>query len=132
MRQKMLLLPVKYNHSIEQDINMHEDTGLSEDLEFLQSTHAIDDSLIESLQSSPEQAKAHIRFYKRMILLTCILPVIMGCAITALAGLKLSGILTLTICVVGAWIIYHFGYIILKRSKAIRATEQIAKYHHLI
>ncbi len=111
---------------------MHEDTGLSEDLEFLQNTHAIDDSLIETLQSSPEQAKAHIRFYKRMIILTCVLPVFMGGVVIAIAGMKLSGILALLLCVVGAWVIYHFGYILVKMSNAIRATEQVAKYHHLI
>ncbi len=128
----MLILPVKYNHPIEQDIIMHEDTGLSEDLEFLQSTHAIDDSLIESLQPSPEQAKAHIRSYKRMILLTYVLPVLMGSASIALAGLKLNGILATLLCMVGAWVIYHFGYVFVKMSKAIRTTERIAKYHHLI
>ena len=111
---------------------MHEDTGLSEDLEFLQNTHAIDDSLIESLQSSPEQAKAHIRFYKRMILLTCVLPVVVGGVVVALAGLKLSGILALLLCMAGAWIVYHFGYVLVRMVKAIRVTEQIAKYHHLI
>ncbi len=111
---------------------MHEDTGLSEDLQFLQNTHAIDDRMIESLQSSPEQAKAHIRFYKRMILLTCVLPVVVGGVIIALAGMKLSGILALLLCMVGAWVIYHFGYILVRMSKAIRTTERIAKYHHLI
>ena len=128
----MLILPVKHKHPIIQDIIMHEDTGLSEDLEFLQNTHAIDDGLIESLQSSPEQAKAHIRYYKRMILLTCVLPVVVGGAIVMLAGLKLSGVLALLLCIVGAWVMYHFGYILVKMSKAIRATEQIARYHHLI
>ncbi len=111
---------------------MHEDTGLSEDLEFLQNTHAIDDSLIEFLQSSPEKAKAHIRYYKRMILLTSVLPVVIGGAIIALAGLKLSGIIAFAFCIIGAWIIYHFGYVLVRMIKAIRVTEQIAKYHHLI
>ena len=128
----MLILPVKYKHPIIQDIIMHEDNGLSEDLEFLQNTHAIDDSLIESLQSSPEQAKAHIRYYKLMILLTCVLPVLIGGTIIVLAWFKLSVILAFLLCIVGAWITYHFGYMLLKMSKAIRATEQIAKYHHLI
>lgn len=111
---------------------MHEDTELSEDLEFLQNTHAIDDSLIESLQSSPEQAKAHIRYYKQMIFLTSVLPVVVGGVIIVLAGLKLSGIIAFAFFIIGAWIIYHFGYVLAKMSKAILATERIANYHHLI
>ncbi len=116
----------------EDTVIMHEDTGLSEDLEFLQNTHAIDDSLIESLQSSPEQAKAHIRSYKRMMLLTCILPVVIGGVIIELSVLKFSGMLAIAVCVIGAGLVYHFGYKLVKMNKDIRVTEQIAKYHHLI
>ena len=40
---------------------------LKKDLETLQARYAIDDSLIESLMHSPEQARAHIKFWVRMM-----------------------------------------------------------------
>jgi len=111
---------------------MNDNTDLTEDLEFLQTTHAIDVSMIEFLLASPMQAKAHIRSYKRMMLLTCVLPVVIGGVIIALSVLKFSGMLAIAVCVIGAGLVYHYGYRLVKMSKAIRATEQIAKYHHLI
>lgn len=40
---------------------------LKRDLQYLQTEHAIDDSLIESLLASKSQAKAHLQFWTQMM-----------------------------------------------------------------
>ena len=111
---------------------MKNDTGLDDDLVFLQTEHAIDDSLIEALTTSQMQAKAHIRFFKGMVFLTCVLPIFIGIMILAISFFKLDGIWAFVLYLIGGWICYFFGNMLIRMCKAIIATEKVAKYHQLI
>ena len=111
---------------------MQNDTGLKEDLIFLQTEHAIDESLIESLKTSPSQAKAHIRSYKWMICLISVMPISIGIVILTVSFFKIDGIWAFVLYLIGGWICYFFGIMLIRMCKAIIATEKVAKYHQLI
>jgi len=44
------------------------DAALQSDLEYLREAHGLNDIMFESLLASKKEARAHIRFFKRMVL----------------------------------------------------------------
>lgn len=109
--------------------------ALKDDLPRLQIEHAIDDSLIESLTASPDQARAHIQFWKRMMW------AINGTGIVVTLGLA---VLALHSAMRGRSVLFYAGAAIcfiaaflclltfLRQRKAIFEVESVARQHGLI
>ena len=111
------------------------DSRLKADMQYLQTDHAIDDSLIESLLASPEQARAHLAFWKRMMWgvnggLICLLT---ACAIFSALCLMSGG----PPIWAGAFIISvglagYMTLVLRRQREAFGALLRIAHRHNLI
>lgn len=109
--------------------------ALKHDLSRLQREYAIDDSLIESLVASPDQARAHIQFWKRMMWVTN------GTGMVLTLGLS---VLALRYAARGNSLLFYAGGAIcfivallclltlLRQRKAISEVEKVARQHNLI
>lgn len=105
--------------------------ALNRDLSRLQREHAIDDSLIESLTASPEQARAHIQFWKRMMWVTngtgIMLTLVLG--VLALRANSILFYAGAAICFVAALLCL---LTLLRQRKAIAEVESVARQYSLI
>ena len=111
------------------------DSRLKADMQRLQTDHAIDDSLIESLLASPEQARAHLAFWKRMMWgvngsLICLLTAgAMFPAIRLMSGGSpiWAGAFIFSIGLAG-----YMTLVLRRQREALGAILQTAHHHNLI
>ena len=105
------------------------------DLRQLSSDHAINAELIHSLTASKEEARAHLKFFKRMIITSNGLLMFIGAVFAGFGLLRLlDGFSALgLICLIAGLVLFlKFASVFVSMSRALRATEIIARKHHLL
>ena len=105
------------------------------DLKALARNHGVNAELIKSLTASKEEARAHLGFFKRMMFVSNGAVMMIGAAIAIFAGLQLRGgssILWGAALTLGVILFVKFFAVFISMSKALRATEAVARKHDLI
>ena len=105
------------------------------DLKRLSSDHAINAELIHSLTASKEEARAHLAFFKRMMIITNGLMMFIGLSLAGFGGLRLMNgfsILGLICLIAGALLFLKFTSVFASMSRALNAATVVAKRHDLI
>ena len=105
------------------------------DLRQLSTDHAMNAELIHSLTASKAEALAHLKFFKRMMIISNGLLMFLGLTLAGLGGLRLSdglSILGLICLIAGILLFLKFASVFASMSKALRATQAVAKKHQLI
>ena len=91
--------------------------------------------MISSLTSSKEEARAHLKFFKRMMILSNGLLMFLGLTLAGFGVLRLMesfSILGLICTIAGILLFLKFASVFASMNLALRATETIAKKHKLI
>ena len=105
------------------------------DLKALARDHGVNAELIKSLTASKDEARAHLGFFKRMMFMSNGAVMMIGVAIAIFAGQQLRGgssILWGALMVLGVILFLKFFTVFISMSKALRATEAVARKHDLI
>jgi len=105
------------------------------DLRQLSTDHAINAELIHSLTASKEEARAHLKFFKRMMIITNGLLMFVGAVLAGFGILRLSdgfSILGLISLVAGLLLFLKFATVFMSMTHALRATETVARKHRLL
>ena len=105
------------------------------DLRQLSTDHAMNAELIHSLTASKEEALAHLKFFKRMMIISNGLLMFLGLTLAGFGGLRLLNgfsILGLICLIAGTLLFLKFASVFASMSKALRATQAVAKKHQLI
>ena len=105
------------------------------DLKALARDHGVNAELIKSLTASKEEAQAHLGFFKLMMFLSNGAVMIVGAALAIFAGQQLGGgtsILWGAVLTLGVILFLKFFTVFISMSKALRATEAVARRHDLI
>ncbi len=106
-----------------------------EDLKALARDHGVNAELIKSLTASKAEARAHLRFSKRIMFLSNGAVMTIGLVIagfggrTLLDGFSVLGVMCL---VVGGLLFVKFMSVFASMTLAIKATEVVARKHDLI
>lgn len=105
------------------------------DLKQLARDHGINAELIKSLTASKEEARAHLGFFKRMMFVTNGGVMFMGLLLAGfglqrlMSGFSVLGLICLA---VGAILFLKFTTVFMSMTRAIKATEAVARKHELI
>ena len=105
------------------------------DLKTLARDHGVNAELIKSLMASKEEARAHLGFFKRMMFMSNGVVMTIGAAIAIYAGLKFQdgpSILWGAAMGIGLILFLKFFTVFIGMSKALRASEALARKHDLI
>ena len=105
------------------------------DLKRLSSDHAINAELIHSLTASKEEARAHLAFFKRMMIITNGLMMFIGLSLAGFGGLRLMtgfSILGLICLIAGVLLFLKFASVFASMSRALKETKAVAQKHKLI
>ena len=105
------------------------------DLKRLARDHGVNAELIKSLTASKEEARAHLGFFKRMMFISNGLMMMIGVTIAIFAGQKFkdgTSLLWAAAVVLGVILFVKFFTVFVSMSKALRATEWVARKHDLI
>ena len=109
--------------------------ALAADLEALKRNHAINPELISSLLASKEEARAHIRFFKRMMFVSNGAVMTIGLALAGYGGKRLLGEFSINglIClIVGGLLFLRFAAVFATMTLSMKASEAVARKHDLI
>ena len=105
------------------------------DLRALSSDHAINAELIHSLTTSKEEARNHISFFKRMMIVSNGVLMTVGAALVIFGGIGFLDGFSVIRClalIVGLLLFVKFFTVYLSMNEAIRETEIVARKHQLI
>lgn len=105
------------------------------DLRQVSADHAMNAELIHSLTASKTEARAHLKFFKRMMMISNGLLMFLGLTLAGFGVLRLMdtfSILGLICLIVGTLLFLKFASVFASMNKALRATQAVAKKHHLI
>jgi len=110
------------------------DSGLRKDLEYLREVHGLNDILLESLLASKAEARAHIRFFKRMVFISNCTVMTLGLCLMGWgfkAGFS-SSIFQLVIGGLGLVVFLWFCCVFVRGVRSVQAIEDVARRHSLI
>lgn len=105
------------------------------DLKRLVDEHGISLDMISSLTSSKEEARAHLKLFKRMMFVSNGLLMFLGLTLAGFGVLRLMdtfSILGLICTIAGTLLFLKFASVFASMNRALRATETVAKKHRLI
>ena len=105
------------------------------DLKALARDHGVNAELIRSLTASKEEARAHLRFFKRMMFLSNGVVMIVGAALAIFAGQQLrddTSILWGAVLTLGVILFVKFFSVFISMSKSLRVTVAVARKHDLL
>jgi len=105
------------------------------DLKWLAREHGINDELIQSLKTSKDESRMHIRFFKRMMFAINGAVMTIGLALTGFGIQRMMNgfsIIALIMTFAGSLLFVKFASVFMGMSRAIKATESIAQKHDLI
>ena len=105
------------------------------DLKALAREHGVNAELIKSLTAGKEEARAHLGFFRRMMFMSNGTVMMIGATIAILAGQKFyqgASDLWIGAMVFGLLLFVKFFTVFISMSKALRATEALARKHDLI
>lgn len=108
---------------------------LAADLKALERDHGMSSELIKSLTTSKEEARAHIRFFKRMMFISNSAAMTIGLAILGFGVKRLTegfSVLGAVSLVVGLFLFLKFAIVFASMTKAINNTEAVAQKYDLI
>jgi len=105
------------------------------DLRQLSSDHAINSELIHSLTASKKEARAHLKFFKRMMMISNGLLMFVGAVLAGfgvsrlLDGFSVLGLISL---IAGLLLFLKFVSVLASMTRALHATEAVARKHQLL
>ena len=105
------------------------------DLKRLTREHGISAEMIQSLKTCPEESRAHISFFKRMIFVSNGALMVIGAALGLFGGIGLLdgfSVFRSACIIIGLLIFAKFFTVFLSMREAIRETEAVAQRHKLI
>ena len=105
------------------------------DLKRLVDDHGMSLDMISSLSSSKEEARAHLKFFKRMMITSNGLLMFLGLTLAGFGILRLVdkfSILALACAIAGTLLFRKFASVFASMSRSLRATEAVARKHNLI
>ena len=105
------------------------------DLKALARDHGVNAELIKSLTASKEEARAHLGFFRRMMFVSNFVVMMIGAAIAIFGGQKYfqgASDLWIGAMVLGLLLFLKFFTVFISMSKALRATQAVARKHDLI
>ena len=105
------------------------------DLRQLSTDHAINAELIHSLTASKEEARAHLKFFKKMMITSNGLLMFVGATLAVFGILRLLdgfSVLGLISLIAGFLLFLKFASVLMSMTRAVGATETVAKKHQLI
>jgi len=105
------------------------------DLKRLVDDHGISLDMISSLSSSKKEARAHLKFFKRMMIVSNGLLMFLGLKLAGFGVLRLMdtfSILALICIIAGTLLFLKFASVFASMNRALRTTEAVAKKHELI
>lgn len=108
---------------------------LAADLKALERNHAINPELIKSVLASKEEARAHIRFFKRMMFVSNGAIMTIGLALASYGGKRLFdafSVIGLICLIVGGLLFLRFAAVFATMTLSMKATEAVARKHELI
>ncbi|MGB6230162.1 MAG: hypothetical protein WBF53_08555 [Litorimonas sp.] len=109
--------------------------SLQSDLDQLRSKHAVDDTMIESLTAGPDQARAHIAFWSRMmwtvngVLLAASL---VGALLSARWALDARSVLSLLAFTALSLMVIKLASVLWAQRRALEAIRMVATRHGLV
>ena len=105
------------------------------DLKRLSVDHAINAEMIHSLTTSKEEARAHLAFFKRMMIISNGLLMFIGLILAGFGVLRLMNgfsIFGLICLIAGALLFLKFASVFASMSRGLQATKAVASKHGLI
>lgn len=105
------------------------------DLKMLSRDYGINNELIRSLVTSKEEARAHLAYFKRMMFMTNGAVIAVGLALAGYGGKRLMdgfSIVAVICLIIGLLLIIKFTAVFAGMTRAIKATEAVARKHELI
>ena len=105
------------------------------DLRLLSTDHAINADLIHSLTASKLEAREHLKFFKRMMIISNGTLMFLGLTLAGFGGLSLLNdfsILGLICLIAGTFLVLKFASVFASMTRALSATKAVAKKHQLI
>ena len=105
------------------------------DLKRLAQDHGINAEMIQSLKTCPEESRAHIRFFKRMMFVSNGALMVIGATLCVFGGMGLLegfSVFRSACIMIGLLLFAKFLTVFLSMSEAIRETEYVAQKHNLI
>ncbi len=105
------------------------------DLRRLSTDHAVNADLIHSLTASKEEALAHLKFFKRMMIISNGVLMFLGLTLAGFGVLRLMdtfSILGLICLLVGTLLFLKFTTVFISMHRALQETEAVARKHQLI
>ena len=111
------------------------DAALLADLEYLREVHGLNDILFESLLASKEEARAHIKFFKRMVFISN--GAVMTLALCLMGwgfkgGFDDVSIVRIIPGFLGLIVFLWFCRIFIRGVRSVQAVERISQKHGLI
>ena len=111
------------------------DAALLADLEYLRDVHGLNDILFESLLASKEEARAHIKFFKRMVFISN--GAVMTLALCLMGwgfkgGFDDVSIVRIIPGFLGLIVFLWFCRIFIRGVRSVQAVERISQKHGLI
>lgn len=111
------------------------DPDLQADLKYLRREHGLNDILFDSLLASKTEARAHIRFFKRMVFISNGAVMTIGLYLMGWSfkhGLNGRSVLSVVIGFIGLAIFLWFCRVFMRGVRSVQAIERIAQKHDLI
>jgi len=105
------------------------------DLRRLSTDHAINAALIHSLTASKKEAREHLKFFKRMMIISNGTIMFLGLTLAGFGLLRLLNdfsILGLICAIIGTLLFLKSASVFASMTRALSETKAVAQKHHLI
>ena len=111
------------------------DQALKADIEYLRNSHGLNDILFESLLTSKAEARAHIRFFKRMVFISNGVVMTLGLCLMGWdfkGGFDDVSVLRIVPGFIGLLVFLWFCRVFVRGIRSVQAVERILKKYGLI
>ena len=111
------------------------DEALQADIEYLRNFHGLNDILFESLLTSKEEARAHIRFFKRMVFISNGTVMTLGLSLmgwSLKSGFAKMSVFRVILGCLGLLVFLWFCRVFVRGVRSLQAVERISQKHDLI
>ena len=111
------------------------DEALQADIEYLRNSHGLNDILFESLLTSKAEARAHIRFFKRMVFISNGAVMTLGLCLMGWGfkdGFNDVSFVRVILGFFGLLVFLWFCRVFVRGIRSVHAVERISRKHGLI
>lgn len=108
---------------------------LTSDFTWLQETHGINEIMFESLLVSKDEARAHLKFFKRMVFISNCAVMTLGLCLIGWAfknELNIAYPVRMIMGILGIAIFLRFCQMFVRGMRSAQALERIAQKHNLV